>query len=583
MIDAMMVWLPSLLISLVAVAALVYLAYHNRAKLDRLQRSHQQRSEQLVEQFLQRESRITRHHLQTPTDSDTLSRLAQMRRCWLEAELAALVDHGKHHSDYQLLQNAAMPLLRLTQRNLETAKASTPRWSSTASNQYLQQTRAAVSAQQQAIQHFKACQAGAVTSTKFWSSLDSIENNTAALLEIIEKLTAELTETQRKFDAVSKKLATSQAPTPPSSHPPAFSISRATVSTERNNSADEDSSELLDEMESAYTNSITEMKKMSGINRQQRHLIILMEKELQLLRKDTSEYQASSDVLEKLKLQLRDYENCTTILEMESDSLREQIQNLRKTITRNGGPGESPIDEVTGLPLSTVATNQSAAADTSLLELIGTLSAAENLESISSQLVTWLTAQDIASVIYIKGKLEEVWAASDGHADDHRKRLLKSMLPVLDQPIIEVREGILFIYSTLRILLYSKGDFHEKNGSAQLRLCAIFSTANQILKLFEEKLILRQSRHQVDVIQKRIHNLNIQHHYLDTEHITTGKYFRKEIDEYLLTSNATEVQRRCIFTMLQDFDSQLEILSKTGKLIEAGLRTVIQDLDKLSK
>ena len=300
-----------------------------------------------------------------------------------------------------------------------------------------------------------------------------------------------------------------------------------------------------------------------------------------LLRKDSSEYQISSEVLDKLKLQLRDYENCTTILEMESETLREQIQNLRRTIANNDSLGSSPaLGDAAAPPIA--SKEKPPLSESGLPELIERISSAESLEQAGAHLVAWLATLDVSSVVYIKGKQEQIWVSSEGRVDDHSKQLLKSMLPSAGQPITEVREGIMFIYSACRILLYGKGDFHEKNSRMQLWLRDIFAAADHILQLFQERLELRKKVQQIASVQKKIQSLIVQHNYIDAEHLRTGADFRKEIDEYLLTADTTEVQRRCVATMLEDFDSQLEILSKTGKLITAGLKVAAQDLVKIS-
>jgi hypothetical protein len=323
------------------------------------------------------------------------------------------------------------------------------------------------------------------------------------------------------------------------------------------------------------------MKKMSDINRQQRQLIFQMEKELSLLRKDTSEYQVSSEMLEKLKLQLRDYENCTTILEMESETLREQIQTLRKTIAKSD-PSEQLTAEIAAHELPPpVEEEKSALAETGIIELIENISTAENLERAGAQLIAWLGNQTISAVVYIKGKTEQVWASSEGRVDDHSKQLLKSMMPIAGQPISEIREGIMFIYPVCRVMLYGKGDFHEKGSKAQLGLRDVFAATDHLLQLLQDKLELRNFQPLVATLQKKLQSLSVQQNYIDAEHTRTGENFRKELDEYLLTAETTDMQRHCIDTMLKDFDSQLEILSKTGKLIATGLKVAGQDLAKL--
>jgi hypothetical protein len=229
-----------------------------------------------------------------------------------------------------------------------------------------------------------------------------------------------------------------------------------------------------------------------------------------------------------------------------------------------------------------VPQEKSAQPETGLLELIEGISAAESLESAGTQLVAWLTKQDISSVVYLKGAQEQIWVSSEGRVDDHSKQLLKSMVPVATKPIIEVREGLMFIYSMCRILLYGKGDFHERNSKAQLWLRDTFTTIDRILQMLQEHLEVRHKAQQALALQKKFQSLLVQHNYIDTEHRRTSANFRKEIDEYLLTMDTTDVQRQCVSTMLEDFDSQLEILSKTSKLVATGLKVGIQDLAKIT-
>jgi hypothetical protein len=146
-----------------------------------------------------------------------------------------------------------------------------------------------------------------------------------------------------------------------------------------------------------------------------------------------------------------------------------------------------------------------------------------------------------------------------------------------------VREGVMFIYSTCRILLYGKGDFHERGGPAQLLLRDNFAAADHIIQLLQDRIELRQQHRQMEKIQKKIQALLVQYNYVDSEYSRTETEFRKELEEYLTTSAVTEVQRRCIDTMLGDFDSQMEILSRTGKLIGNGLKAAVHELSRVEQ
>lgn len=600
MTETLAIWLPTMLISLVAVGAFLYLAYQSRSQIDKLQNTIREKSEQLVENFLQRESRITLNRIQAPVianDSDPARWLAHMRRCWLEAELTALNDSGQHPSDYNKLQKAAMPLLKIARRTHPGENPeSTKKWSNADSQKYLQRTRDAISSQKQFIQEFKerttalsnkAGRSGEEITAAgrephnaagFMASMEHVEINTAELLQTIEKLERELAAAQTKYDLVKNKLEALEA-IRKTRQAASQVVERLTTSRQDDGNRREDDNNLLDDMESAYHNSINEMKRMSGINRRQRQLIMQMERELELLRRDSVEHHSASEVLDKLKLQLRDYENCTTILEMESETLREQIQSLRHAIAQDDSNDAATPANAT--PTRHDAEPGHNSSDHILRDLVESISSAVDLENAGSKLVAWLDQQEISSVLFIKGDRDQIWVSSEGRVDDHSKQLLKSMMPISGQPISEVREGVMFIYSACRILLYGKGEFHERGGHAQIRLRDTFAIADHIFRLLQDRIQLRQHHLQNQKIQQKIQSLLVQYNYIESEHTRTGEDFRKEIEQYLLTADISDVQRGCIDTMLDDFDSQLEILSRTGKLIANGLRVSIQDLAKI--
>jgi hypothetical protein len=77
----------------------------------------------------------------------------------------------------------------------------------------------------------------------------------------------------------------------------------------------------------------------------------------------------------------------------------------------------------------------------------------------------------------------------------------------------------------------------------------VFTKADQILQLFQERPELQQYRKQTAVVQKKLHSLTVQHNYIGTEQVRIGDHFRMEIDEYSITADTTEVQKQRIDTM----------------------------------
>jgi hypothetical protein len=228
-----------------------------------------------------------------------------------------------------------------------------------------------------------------------------------------------------------------------------------------------------------------------------------------------------------------------------------------------------------------VAPPQNDKAPGALLELLESIAQADSLELAATSIVGWLERQGLASVVFLKGSRQQVWMASEGRVDDHSRQLLKSIVPVTGKPVSEVREGVMFTYSICRILLYGKGEFHERGSQSQLQLRDNFAAVDPVIQLLQDRIELRQQHRQMEKIQQKIQSLLVQYNYIDGEYTRTEADFRKELKEYLATSATTDVQRQCIDTMLEDFDSQLEILSRTGKLIGNGLKASIQELSRV--
>lgn len=574
-----LLWLPSLLISIVSLLVFLYLSFRSRRRIDRLEQRVRDDLPLLVEGFLQREVQTTRQRLralQGPRGEQARS-LEQLRLHWLEAELVALVEHGRRRSDFTELQKTVQPLLRLINRPAQkdaAAPAAAPaQWDNQSALGQLQKARDAIASQRQVIGQY---QQTATASPGFTSSLHNVEQNNAELLATIERLECELQALQARFEETSSRLRTAENhSTAARPRLPAADGTGVLVVAAAKPAASDASRELLAEIEQAYQQSVVEMGRMRDINREQRALILQLETELTTLHKDSGEHHAASELLEKMKLQLRDYENCTVILEMESDSLRERINALNHLIEDNGSTGgpATPMAMAPALPMERSAEQNSVVP--LLVELIGLKTG----ETIAAQLMEWLRQQKLSAVLFIKGAQEQLWSSSEGPVDNHSRQLLQSIVPLEGQPLVEVDEGLLLIYPICRLLIYANPDL-GRNGELSKRLQLVAQTADRCLQQLQTEQTLSQLSRVREDAHQRLASLLIQYDYISAEHERVRDKLGQDLEQFLNAAQVSAVQRQVANGMLEDFDAQIELIAKAGKLIHTGLNVTVHNLDK---
>jgi DNA replication protein DnaD len=71
-----------------------------------------------------------------------------------------------------------------------------------------------------------------------------------------------------------------------------------------------------------------------------------------------------------------------------------------------------------------------------------------------------------------------------------------------------------------------------------------------------------------------------QHEYVTAEHERINEQLRQELNTVFAATTLTPVQRQMIGSMMEDFDAQIEIIVKAGKLIHTELKSALIELEK---
>jgi hypothetical protein len=580
-IDIALLWLPSLLISIISLSIFIYLSYRNRQKIDALTQQSHDYSLQQVEHFLQREAQATRQRIKLaiPTPDTPTQSIDKLRLIWLEAELTALVDQGKRRSNHQLLLHAVQPIVRLISR--PAAPATNNNAIKQAAVVQLEKARRVLASQNETIVQYRQN----ITTMKrdekpiqktigFDTALGTVEQNGADLASTITRLESELAALQQKLNAAeqyTQPVLTSAAAVAPSAD--ILVVSTPTPQGDKLSVA----RALLNATDQAYRQSVTEIGRMREINSQQRELILQLEKELMLVRKDTEQYDASLQMLDKLKLQLRDYETCTVILEEEADSLRGKIDELHKAIahdqeTHTESAREIPAQAIAAPPVVPIKSRFES------LSLLAEIMALETAQAIAAKLTEWLQQQKQSAVVFIREESEQIWASSEGGVDTHSKQLLQSIVAVPDQPRFDVGEGLLFAYPVCRVLIYQNSALNDNDGGLAQHLQLIIKIVDRWLALLQTKQLANNDSRNDD-LYNQLNGLLAQYKYISTEHGRLGEKFHAELNHFFSSTEITLIQQRVVTTMLEDHAAQLDIIGKASKLIYTRLKTIAEDME----
>ena len=567
-----LLWIVSLLISMISVAVFLFLSYNHRKKIDRLSRQVRDYTPRLVDAFLQREAQAVRHRLRAAIAANTdPTPLEQLRVQWLEAEFTALVEGGKRHSDYAALQRATQPLVRML-----TQTAAPEKWDSKKAVTSLQKAREVIATQSEAISGYRQVAATRPpVPAQFSAVLDNVDKNNSDLVATIARLQTELATMHGRFDSVNAELTESQEKLRRAQQP--IDIHVSTTSTDELDPAQQQAArELLSEIEQAYQQSVTEMNRMRTLNREQRSLILQLENELLQLRGNSEQYETSSALLEKMKLQLRDYETCTVILEMETDSLRERVETLSTSLSRDE-------HSATGIAHPPAAAEIRNSADKKYqselpMTLLTDLTKLTAGEDIASRVVIYLRDLHLTATLLIKQGNDETWASSEGVVDAQHKRLLQSIAPTVGKPRVIIDENTLLLFPSCGVLLHSS----NRNNASFETLCAgveaVMTVLNHWLGLSAHEP--GRPKQKSAALRNRMTGVLTQHEYVTAEHERINEQLRQELNTVFAATTLTPVQRQMIGSMMEDFDAQIEIIVKAGKLIHTELKSAMIELEK---
>jgi hypothetical protein len=519
--------------------------------------------------------------------------------CWLLAEQNALAVAGGAKRDCAVLERSAQPLLVLfnDRRGADGAarrkqQPAAPR-ADRDSGALLSRARAVIALQKETIEKLKGELAAISTDAAapderhggegFSATLDLVNQNTDSQLASTAKLEKELAAAQASYRQVSEELARlqTQVGTPGRA---AGGSGLLIVNTDAAGFSVGSARTLLDDMEDAHSESINELKRMRATNARQRALILQLEQELSVMRKGSGEESASQMLLDNLKAQLRDYENCTVVLEMETDNLRTKIETLNRILEGAEQSGtinmvDNLQQEIAGSADIRLQHQRQVAACLALAKL----AAADSIERATPQLTALLGDLQLSFAVYIKGSEKQYWLSSDAGSIDNRiRQLLQSVVPGAEATWTEVKNGAVFVGSSLRLFVEDTAASIEEFAAIKNFLSPQLDIINALLfhidiKTHQPRQLLKLNN-LFSQASKQLSGIDVQHHYLTEENARIGEKLHAEMQQYFASLALTDIQQECIEAMLEDFKSEVNLLSKASQAIHNNLRAAVHTL-----
>lgn len=576
--SAMVLFIAEILGScLIVVLGLFWLLRRRNEQFRQIERSMAVQSRALTEVFLERELRATQLFAKTATGDELSGVLVRLRSFWLEAEQQALIEHGTQPSDFDRIATALKGSRIYAQLKTSAKPASLtpvkplPR----ADNSRLDRARELLDQHDIASTDNQALAPAATAATQ--EIAITATANSADLWRTIHRLEQELRRMNALYEQTSTHLDGLRDTDPPrnvtivsSSHSPADLAQKSQV--------------LLEEMRETYQYGLREIQRLRDTNTRQRELIMQMEQRLVEVAPDTAIAGETHQLIEKLQLQLRDYDNCTVILEGESDSLRERIDTLTQIIAVESKTPTPALREMAP-EVAQKYVQARRVLDKKGFDMVQKVASASDLESAAVELIGFLQSQRLRATIHVHTHRKQLWLSSEGAVDGRIKTLLQSLQPKPENPRLDDGDNMILLLPICRLHIAGENLLGEEGKLYKNWLTRTVIIVDLMFKLLEnslgnsEKNSLESS--QIDDVSHLLSSIETQHQYLESENHRITVSHRQEIEKVLAALPTTPSQKIVIEGVLGDFIAEADLVARAAKSMQKSLQLAQQAIRNL--
>ncbi len=322
--------------------------------------------------------------------------------------------------------------------------------------------------------------------------------------------------------------------------------------------------DMLARLKSQYGIAIKEVDKLSEANRNKRNII--MKLETQFAKQGTAPSDDLVETIKKLKLQLRDSEMCTAILEQETDALRHKIDDIQHQGAVESTDQTAQDLVVRGDDLSDL-----------LMDGISNLSATVTANDIESTILNTVTAMKIEAVLLTRVEKQERWSAVNHTITSEDKTIIKTASKAVSQSWVQLPQGVMLNLENCCFFICNG----LLDGDIDLvRVAKLFVVASSAINRVQfQEATEKQSQFLKTLTgkaKKSIQSLDAQNKYISDEANKITESFITNLNEFVENLTLTELQQELFQDIEHEFKGRLELLLLTGSTMDESFVELIE-------
>lgn len=325
---------------------------------------------------------------------------------------------------------------------------------------------------------------------------------------------------------------------------------------------------ILAEASTKYNAALDNLENIRQVNNEKRNYLDVIEEDYKknnsIGSKDENEI---PEAIAKLKLQLRDSEMCTAVLESEAESLRDQLNKMRLQKSEWQAKTNKPegISSEENFIIS-------------VLKAIEETSAAENNTDVEKAIIQLFSSIKTSFFAIITTKGFDRWITSSETVSDDMKNIIRGVRADQNQQWISVPQGNVFVLKNIRCLLPL--DFkYDLSHLAGLLLVA----SNRLISITQKDNIKKQKAFLSQLIEKTkesIENMDTNNKKLSEEGREAFSSFLKDISMFLNGLGLTERQQGLFSQIEGELLSQMESILEKRNSMDNSLEKIVELLNE---
>ncbi|MCK5895135.1 MAG: hypothetical protein KAG53_12225, partial [Endozoicomonadaceae bacterium] len=333
--------------------------------------------------------------------------------------------------------------------------------------------------------------------------------------------------------------------------------------TLNNQPADDHNSEIelltgfIESLQETYDTAKLEISRLREANKEKRELVLKLESSLT---KQPNIKGDSIDLVQKLKLQIRDSELCSAMLEEQTDSLRETISTLYMQ-----------LDDPSDLPKRTHdAESYKDDFGDVLLSTINNITTNNDEESLANTLYELGVMLNIDTSFVLRNNGNEYWCSTNDNLSPELKNRLLSFKPSDDIKWVDINLGCVLALQKCSILLQ---DISTSDSPFDLtRLAKPFHVANSAMKRIELMEVSNNQKTLLNKLIKRtrsaISKMEVQHNLTSLQGKEAMEVFQQEMEGFLNTVEISQTQQKCLIDINDELAGRMDLLFQSSGIID---------------